>query len=242
METSIIIRTKNEGKWIGEVLKRLTNQTYQNFEIIIIDSGSTDNTLEIIKQFPVRLFQIKPENFSYPYALNFGCEKASATKYFVFLSGHSLPLTKTWLADGLKNFSNDMVLGVYAGMQALPDGTVWEKLYYNGIGIKLSVLLNLKKIITQAGMGVMGFTHAIIRRDLWEKHHIDENYGLGGEDNAWAKYWLEKGYVVIKDPKFSIAHSHHLGINGLIKQYRHWQSLAKPQPFRELEFRQKVTG
>lgn len=50
-EISIIIRTKNEEKWIGENLKRLANQTYKNFEIIIVDSGSTDETLNIINNF-----------------------------------------------------------------------------------------------------------------------------------------------------------------------------------------------
>src|SRR5271157_2226095 len=118
METSIIIRTKNEDKWVGKVLKRLSEQTYKDFEIVIVDSGSTDKTLEIIKNFNVKLFQIKQENFSYPYALNYGCERALGTKYFVLLSAHSLPLSKTWLADGLKNFTNEKVMGVYGMMQA----------------------------------------------------------------------------------------------------------------------------
>ena len=48
IETSIIIRTKNEERWIGKVLERLVSQTYQDFEIIIVDDGSTDTTEEIV--------------------------------------------------------------------------------------------------------------------------------------------------------------------------------------------------
>ncbi len=237
METSIIIRTKNEEKWIGAVLQRLTEQTYKNFEIVIVDSGSTDKTLEIVQKFPVRLFYIKPEEFSYPFALNFGCEKASATKYFVFLSGHSLPVSKTWLENGVKNFTSDKILGVYGGMQALPDGTLWEKFFFNSFKVKVTSLFNRKITVNKAGMGVMGFTHAIIRKDLWEKHKFDERYGMGGEDEAWVDYWFKQGYVAVKDAKFSVAHSHELGLSALIKQYRYWQSTVRPQPFRELEFR-----
>jgi len=48
-ETAIIIRTKNEEKWVGECLRRLRRQTYRNFEIVAVDSGSMDRTLEIVK-------------------------------------------------------------------------------------------------------------------------------------------------------------------------------------------------
>lgn len=237
METAIIIRTKNEEKWIKEVLRRLAKQTYQDFEIIIVDSGSTDKTLDLIKDYPVKLFHIKSGEFSYPFALNFGCDKASATKYFVFLSGHSLPISDTWLEDGLKNFINNNILGVYGMMQALPDGTIWEKILFNSFFVKLGYFFEYKKNINKIKMGVMGFTNAIIQKDLWKNHKFDENYGLGGEDMVWADYWLKKGYTAVMDAKFSIAHSHGLGLKSLRKQHKYWKSLSKPQPFKKLEFR-----
>jgi rhamnosyltransferase len=48
---SFVIRTKNEEKFIGKVLDLLQKQTYQNFEIIIVDSGSTDL---VVQSFPNR--------------------------------------------------------------------------------------------------------------------------------------------------------------------------------------------
>src|SRR3989338_6460644 len=135
METSIIIRTKNEEKWISENLKRLANQTYKNFEIILVDSGSTDKTLDIINQFinvlNIRIFKIKPEEFSYPFALNFGIKQSLAEKYLVFLSGHSLPISKTWIEYGIKNFTDNKIMGAYGFVWALPDGSIWEKLIFN---------------------------------------------------------------------------------------------------------------
>jgi len=237
METSIVIRTKNEEKWVGKVLKRLKEQTYKDFEIVIVDSGSTDKTLDIIKNFNVKIFTIKQEDFSYPYALNYGCEKALGEKYFVFLSAHSLPISKTWLEDGIKNFSDQKVMGVYGLMQALPDGTIWEKIYWNSLKVFLYRIFNYKKIVTKGGIGVMGFTHAIIRRELWEKNKFDERYGLGGEDGVWANYWFRNGFYVILDSKFSVAHSHGLGLIDLRKQFKNWSNLSTPQPFKKLDFR-----
>lgn len=240
-ETSIIIRTKNESKWIGENLKILKEQTYKDFEIIVIDSGSTDGTLEIVKKFGVNLFEIKPEEFSYPFALNYGCKKSSAEKYFVFISGHSLPISKTWLADGLENFSDSNTMGVFGFVWALPEGSFLEKIIFNKYICKLRNLFKPKIIFKRDQMGVMGFTNAIIRRDLWEKHNFDENYGAGGEDGEWARHWFNLGFNAIRDIRFSVYHSHGLNLGQLKKQWQYWESLGAPRPFniKELDYRSK---
>ena len=55
METSIIIRTKNEGAIFYKVLEGLQAQTYQNFEVIVVDGYSDDKTQEKAKQFSQKL-------------------------------------------------------------------------------------------------------------------------------------------------------------------------------------------
>lgn len=217
-------------------MERLYNQTYQNFEIVVIDSGSTDRTLEIVKQFPVRLYQIKPEEFTYPYALNFGCQKAQAEKYFIILSAHSLPISSTWVEDGLKNFTSEKIMGVYGYIWSLPDATFWEKIIFNKYSSEI-VSFFRKKEDTKNHLGFMGFTNAIVRKDLWKKYNFPEEYALGGEDGAWGRYWLNKGYYAIRDNKFSVQHTHGLGLVALLKQWKYWRSLNKPQPFKKLEFR-----
>lgn len=235
-QTSIIIRTKNEEKWISECLKRLREQTYQDFEIIVVDSGSTDRTLEMVRQFDVRLFQIRPEEFSYPFALNYGCRQAYASEYFVFLSAHSLPSSRTWLEDGIRNFS-DTIMGIYGFVWALPDGSIGEKIIFNEWLCRVRSMFRKKMVIREVQMGVLGFTNTIIRRDLWEQHHFDERYGLGGEDGEWARFWFARGYYAIRTIDFSVYHSHGLGFKALLKQWRYWKSLDNPQPFKFPEFR-----
>ena len=77
--------------------------------------------------------------------------------------------------------------------------------------------------------------------DSKEQKGLSSDYGVGGEDGEWAAYWFAKGYCVIREPKFSVRHSHYLGLQGWIAQGRNWKSLAEPHPFRPLGFRKNKT-
>ncbi len=247
-EAAIIIRTKNEQRWIGAVLERLFSQTYKDFEVVIVDSGSRDETLAIAQKFPVTILEIRPESFSYPYALNYGIARCRANQYVAILSAHSLPISDTWLADGIAHLRRDgRVAGVYGFVYPLPDATLWDKIFQGFIFPLGRIVMGSRRatrqasVITESGMGVLGFTNALIRKDLWAQKHFDEEYGAGGEDGEWAAYWLAHGYCIIREPKFSVRHSHYLGLRGWIAQRNYWKSLAAPRPFRSLAFRKSKT-
>ncbi|MBI4039886.1 glycosyltransferase family 2 protein [Candidatus Daviesbacteria bacterium] len=241
-ETSIIIRTKNEEKWLGEVLKRLFGQTYKDFEVIIIDSGSTDKTLEIAKKFPVTILQIPPKDFSYPYALNYAITRSKATKYIAIISGHSIPVSDKFLEEGIKDFERfDKIMGVFGIWQALPDGTIWDKLIIN-IGFGFPDKYFRRRILEKKmRAGTMQFTNSIILKSLWEKRKFNEKFGMGGEDMEWADYWFKKGYWAVWDRALTVQHSHHLSLKGWQKQFKHWSTLSKPLPFEPLKFRKSKT-
>jgi len=74
VETSIIILTKNAGERFEELMKKIENQTYQDFEVLVIDSGSEDRTLEIAKKYGCRIYNIKPEEFHHSRTRNLGDE------------------------------------------------------------------------------------------------------------------------------------------------------------------------
>ena len=100
MMISIIIRTFNEEKYLYELLSAIGNQSISNsIEVIIVDSESTDNTLNIAKLFSfVKVFSIKKNDFTYGYALNYGISKSSGDIY-VCISGHCIPQNKNWLRE-----------------------------------------------------------------------------------------------------------------------------------------------
>lgn len=97
---SIVIRTKNEERFIEQTFSSIFKQeTGLSIEVIVIDSGSKDRTLDIVRKFYVRLYEIEPDKFSFGYSMqNPNCKgRFAVTKnifqtawdYFVFLPKHN---------------------------------------------------------------------------------------------------------------------------------------------------------
>lgn len=94
---SIVIRSKDEIQYIAEVLSAvLAQDDREEFEILVVDSGSRDGTQELVQRFPVRLIEIPSDRFSFGYALNLGAELAQG-RIVVYLSAHCTPTTHEWL-------------------------------------------------------------------------------------------------------------------------------------------------
>ena len=114
MRASIVLRIKNEDKTLREVLQKVFEQEYsQPYEVIIVDSGSTDASLKIAQEFETRIFEIEPEKFSWGYAINFGVEKSQG-EFVVFLSSHCVPTNSLWLKNLLKSFDDPTIAGAYS--------------------------------------------------------------------------------------------------------------------------------
>lgn len=109
---SIIIPTKNAGQNFEHLLKVLkTQRGFNKIEIIIIDSGSVDNTLLTAKEQDAKIIKIFPEDFSHSYARNLGAEKASGDILF-FTVQDALPPTQTWLYEMVNILLNNNVSAV----------------------------------------------------------------------------------------------------------------------------------
>ena len=96
---SIIIRTLNEEKYLSECLDRICGQVIDDdLEIILVDSGSTDETLSIAQAYDLIIREIKKEDFTFGRSLNLGCQ-ASQGSILVFLSAHCIPYDRHWLRN-----------------------------------------------------------------------------------------------------------------------------------------------
>ena len=76
----------------------------KDVEIILVDSGSTDRTLEIASQYPVRVVHIQPQDFTFGYSLNQGIT-ASHGELIVIASAHVYPVYPDWLECLLAPFA-----------------------------------------------------------------------------------------------------------------------------------------
>ena len=225
METSVIVRTKNEERYLEKVLKKLKKQTYTDFGIIIVDDNSTDKTLKIAQKYTDKIISIPPGKFTHPYSCNLGAQEASG-KFLAYLNGHSIPVYDQYLEKGVENFQDKTVAGVYGTVRAHSDGTWADKLIYN----PAFYIRGRRRFAARAGQtGLLGTTNAIIRKDLWEQHPFREdfNQGWGGEDSEWANYYIQRGYKIIHEPYLAVYHSHHLRWKDILWQWRNWRKMGK---------------
>ena len=117
---SIIIRGKNEEDWLGLCIKSIREQSFKDFEIIYVDSGSKDASVKIAKEYNVdKIKSIK--KFLPGNAINIGIEESSG-KYIVVLSAHCIPSSKNWLSRMVKSIKPKNIAGVY-GRQLPLSGT-----------------------------------------------------------------------------------------------------------------------
>jgi len=129
IEVSIIIPTKDGATHLEKVLEMIYAQAHeQPFEVIVIDSGSTDGTLDIVKRYPARLVEIRPEDFGHGKTRNLGAELAEG-KYLVFVTQDAIPATNRWLYSLLRNLELPEVAGVYGRQVPMEDTNPMESFF-----------------------------------------------------------------------------------------------------------------
>lgn len=190
---SIIIRTKNEERFLAQTLTAIFNQDIElPFEVIIIDSGSTDRTLEIVRQFDVRLYEIEPDKFTFGHALNYGSGLALG-EYIVYLSAHCIPLDSKWVANLLEPLQSDPSIAATYG---------------NQVPIKGVNPFEEQSLISGFGNGKAHFSNAncAIRKRAWGKYPFDEKVSFS-EDFIWSQV-LPFKYKIKYVPTAAVYHSH----------------------------------
>ena len=90
----------------------IRSQTISDTEIIIVDSESTDNTVQIASKYLNKLVQIKKAEFTFGYSLNKGIEVASSNNV-ILISAHTKPLHTKWIENLITPLSNPEVAMTY---------------------------------------------------------------------------------------------------------------------------------
>lgn len=196
---AIIIRTFNEDKHINKLLEACFSQkTQYSFEVIIVDSGSTDQTLNIVKNYPVILECIKSSEFTYGRALNIGARRSKA-HLCVCISAHCYPSDEKWLEELIRPFENQNVAMTY-GRQIGDDRTKFsEEQIFQQYFPKTT--FNAQDAIFSNN------ANSAFRRDCWELVEFDESLP-GLEDIDWAKKMSDSGMKIYYNPEACVYHIH----------------------------------
>jgi len=207
---SIIIRTKNEERWITPCLESIFNQTYKNFEVIIVDNCSSDKTIEKAKQYKISKI-LKIKNFLPGKAINIGI-KNSKGEYAVILSAHAIPTNNAWLEKLVMAIEEDEnFAGVYGRQEPMSFSSPSDKR-----DMLLAFGLDRKYQVKDS------FFHnanSIIRKKIWNKIPFD-NKVTNIEDRIWAQKIINKKYRIMYEPEASVYHYHGIHQDGNTKRLK----------------------
>jgi len=202
-DISIVILAKNEARYLNSVLEMIFKQaTDKKYEVILIDSGSQDSTLEIARKYPLKIKEIPANEFGHGKTRNLGAQIASG-EIVVYLNADALPRDENWLKRLIDNFKDDeKIVAAYSRIYPQPHCNPlrsWEILDDIAHSYKRKVkyidnFANYHQMNSRDKRRFLDFQtiSCAIRRDFLLKYPFqDIDFG---EDLEWSKRIVEKGF------------------------------------------------
>lgn len=228
MDVTVVIPTKNGGELLDEVLTQIDNQkTQYSYEVVCVDSGSSDNTIDIIKKHHCILKQIPKEDFGHGKTRNLGASLGMG-EYIIFITQDAKPVDENWI----ENFINGMkidpdIVGGFGMHYPYPNCNLLDKrdLYYHfkGFGEDNTIyyLEDKERYKLEEGyrhlLSFYSDNNSCMRRDIWEKYpYADVDFA---EDQIWARQMIELGYKKLYCPYAAVYHSHNYPLKEYKKRY-----------------------
>ncbi|MFC1698417.1 glycosyltransferase family 2 protein [Candidatus Omnitrophota bacterium] len=222
IEVSVVILTKNGADFLEQSLQRIFDQkTTYSYEIICVDSGSTDSTLKLLKKYPVKLFTIPEDAFNHGLTRNLAVSQ-SCGQYIILLSQDAVPCNEYWMGTLVKTLERDQnIAGAYC-RQIAPEGTDpfikrRTRKSYPQLDIPQFNFIqdagNYQRLKPQQKYQLCRFDNvcSCIRKSAWEELPFTRTEFAADLD--WAKRVLERGYKTVYQPQTSVIHAHNRSID-----------------------------
>jgi len=222
---SIVIRAYNEGKYIGRLLEGVKQQTIEDVEIILVDSGSTDGTISVAESFGAKVVRIPSAEFTFGRSLNYGIQ-AATRELVVIASAHIYPVYPDWLETLLRPFQDNSVALTYGKQRGYEGSKYSEHQIFHQWYPDVSKPKQETAFCNNA--------NAAIRKSLWEKNPYDETL-TGLEDLAWAKWATQQGHAIAYVAEAEIIHVHNETPHGVYNRYRR-EAMALRKIYPEAHF------
>lgn len=232
-KVSVLLLTKNGERYLSEVFTSIAEQQgdFSLSEVIAVDSGSRDGTLEILRRFGAQIIQIPPQEFGHGQTRNLAASHARG-EFLVFLTQDATPADSCWLANLLAPLqANPEVVGAYS--RHLPrlhcHPMEWRRIVEEELSGKNESRINSMRdnpwyAQNPALYYFFANVSSVLRRSAWEQFPFPAVEFA--EDQLWAKQVLEAGYKTAYCADSLVYHSHGYGpwIN-FCRHFDHFQAL-----------------
>lgn len=213
-----LIRTLNEAKFLRHTLERIFGQGHSgedfNIDVTVVDSGSTDQTLQIAEEFGCKVVVVPQEEWSWGKALNIGFENCQA-EFVGIISAHCYLIGDSFVVKAVSLMREHGLDALYGRQVAISGMDVFEEYELNAWYPKEG----LRKL-TLSDLGGVSNACCIMRRSAWQNLPFDEE-AQSMEDGIWAVNALRAGRTIAYSSEIELYHSHPFDPSYI---YRKWFS------------------
>lgn len=196
---SIILRSFNEGWALKDTLAALRAQNYGNWELIVIDSGSTDGSVDLIRAAnPAHFVQIQSHEYNPPRVMNHGMRLARS-EYGIYLNADATPQSDNWLRSLVEGLKAPDVAAVFGRQIPRPDCQAVYACDYDRCFGPRRESAKWEHFFSMVSSG--------IRKDIWSQRGFLEKLQYA-EDDEYTRWARERGYKVLYIPDSVVMHSH----------------------------------
>ncbi|HXT13711.1 MAG TPA: glycosyltransferase [Candidatus Angelobacter sp.] len=206
---SIIMRSFNEGWALRETLPALRAQAYKNWELIVVDSGSTDGSTDLIRQAkPAHFVQIRKEDYNPARVMNQGMQLARS-EFGIFLNADATPQGSDWLGPLVKALQESDVAAVFGRQVPRPDcQAVFAHDYERCFGPNREST-QWDHFFSMVSSG--------LRKDVWSRRGFLEKMQYS-EDDEYTRWCREQGFRIVYVPESVVMHSHNYTLQQAYKR------------------------
>lgn len=196
---SIIMRSFNEGWALRDTLPALAAQNYKNWELIVIDSGSTDGSVELIRAAqPTHFIQIQSKDYNPSRVMNQGMQLARAD-YGIFLNADATPQGANWLRPLAQALLEPKNAASFGRQIPRPDCQAVYACDYDRCFGPNRESAKWDHFFSMVSSG--------LRKDVWAKRGFLEKMQYS-EDDEYTRWCRAQGYNVVYCPDTVVMHSH----------------------------------
>lgn len=215
---SVVIPTRNGAGTLPALLNALWAQrTTAPIEIIAVDSGSTDGTVDLLTSRSATVLHVDPKDFDHGLTRNLGIAKASG-EFVVLLVQDALPVSDTWLEELTRPLVLDPLLaGTFARQIPRPEASALTRHYLAQWVASGDIAWTSRLPAGQPQFDAMSPMERLlrcafdnvascVRRSVWERHPFRAT--PIAEDLEWARDVLLAGHALAFVPAAAVVHSH----------------------------------
>lgn len=201
---SVIMRTKNSASTVGAALTALFSQEFDDFELLVVDSGSTDDTLSLVDAFPCRRYRIPPSHYVPGPVLNDAVDRCQG-EIVVFQNSDVVPVNEVALGSLLNAFDDPKVQAAFARQLPRPEAhTCVRSDYARAFPDSREAPPWLPFSLPFAAM----------RRSAWEQQPFYSG-AWGSEDTEWGVRARQRGWRIRYVADALVMHSHNYTLRQL---------------------------